>query len=177
MERPFAMYICGFFLQNLAEIIILKCKASMWFYQFGLISWEDMTFVISAGKHLWTTEERIAVPLQQCVIFSVGCSALQHLVGVQPVCAQASRNLYICSPQSRWRGAWGRGGCSWSVRSHLQGKGRNCWCGLCGMSGRMESIVRKASSGCYPGIICIGNSGYKIHKKIAFILILIISKS
>lgn len=44
------------------------------------------------------------------------------------------------------------------------------------MSGRMESIVRKASSWYCPGIICVGHSGYKIHGEMGFILILVVSE-
>lgn len=53
------------FTQNLSEIVILKSRASILDLQFGLISLENMTLVIYAVKHLWTVEERIAVPPHQ----------------------------------------------------------------------------------------------------------------
>lgn len=56
--------------------------------------------------------------------------------------------------------------------------GENCWCGLYGVSGRTESIVKRLRDGtCHPGIICIGHSGYKIHEKMGFILIFFVSES
>ena len=104
MERRHLQCIFVFCTQNLSEIIIWKCKASFLYFQFGLISLEDVTLVIDAGKRLWTIEERIAVPSQQYVISLVGCSPLQHLVVVQPVCAHAPLNLHVCSPGSCWKG-------------------------------------------------------------------------
>ena len=91
---------------------------------------------------------------------------------VAPLCPCPS----TCSPRSWCRVREGEEG-AWSAGSHLRGKGRNCLFGLCGVLGRMESIVRKASLQCCPGVIRVGRSGCKIRGKMVFILLHLVSGS
>lgn len=101
----------------------------------------------------------------------------QPLVVFQPVWAHTCLNLPVCSPGFHQRCAWGRGGCCWAARSYIGGKGKICWCGLYGVLGRTGRIVGKASSWYCLGNLYIWHLRDRIHGKMGFILILIVSES
>lgn len=144
MKRRHLQSTLVFCTQNLSEIVILKGKASMLFFRFGLISLENVTLVIHHGEHLLAAEERTAVL----------CSCFWPLSGMLSSVAPGQGPATLCprSPGSCRRAVRERRGllvCQVMVTA-VRG---NCWCGLCA-SGRTESW-------CCAGVIRVGHSGNK----------------
>lgn len=161
MERHNVQCIICVLYTKLSEVIVLKCKASMSHFQFGLISIREYD-LSDLCREVFVGNWRVGVPLGLCMMSWLVWATL---VVTWPCCAQAAPGP---QPWPCWRSAQGRGGCCCSAKSHLRGKGRSWCCALYGMLGRTECVVRKASSWYCLGIICIGHLGAKIRGENGF---------